>query len=199
MPNLALSNMALSNLALSNMALSNLALSNLALSNLAAKPLSRDRQTLSRRAPSQDNSHPHFGPAYALGADRNNTKSSVKRAPECPKRESNERAITKEKEKKRNSIQQDPSNPSSSYFLTDLEQLDANVSQRDGRRKPLLASYRHKCLLPESLPNKGTKKGTKGNYLNAYTQAWQVHPHRHREHVARATPDSKRLLYTSPF
>ena len=171
----------------------------MALSNLAAKPLSSDRQTLSRRAPSQDNTHPRFGPAYASGANRNKRKSSVKGAPESPQRESNERAIRKGKEKKRNRIRQDPSTPSSSYSLTNLDRLDANVSLRDGLRKALLASSRHKCLLPESLHNNGKKKGTKGNRLNAYTRDRRVRPHRHQQHAPRATPDSKRPLYTPPF
>ena len=135
---------------------------NLALSKLAAKPLSRDRQTLSRRAPSQDNPHPRFGPAYASGANRNKRKSLLEGARESPQRESNEGAITKGKEKKRHRIRQDPSTPSSSYSQTDLERLDPNVSSRDGLRKPLLASSKHKCLLPESSHNKGKKREQRG-------------------------------------
>ena len=74
----------------------------------------------------------------------------------------------KTKQNKRNRIRQDPSTPSSSYSPTNLERLDANVSSRDGLRKPLLTSSRHKCLLPESSHDeeqrekKKKKKKTRG-------------------------------------
>ena len=91
----------------------------------------------------------------------------------------------KTKENKRNRIRQDPSTPSSSYSPTDLERLDANVSSRDGLRKPLLTSYRHKCLLPESphdeeqreKKKKKKKKKNKGGTASMRTLGTGGSPH----------------------
>ena len=61
----------------------------------------------------------------------------------------------RQKENKRNRIRQDPSTPASFSSPTDFERLNANVSSRDGLRKPLLTSSGHKCPPSESSRDKG--------------------------------------------
>ena len=43
-----------------------------------------------------------------------------------------------------------PTTSATSSSPTDLERLDANVSSKDGLRKPQLTPTRHECLPPES-------------------------------------------------
>ena len=90
----------------------------------------------------------------------------------------------RQKEDKRNRIRQDPTTSALSSSPTDLERLDANVSSRDGLRKPLLTSSGHKC--PPSESSRDKRKPC----LNTGTthRDRQIRPHRHKQHAPRATP-----------
>ena len=103
---------------------------NLALLTRAAKPLSSDRQTCPGELHPKE-TPPPFWTFHVSGANRN----------------------------KRNRIRTVPTKTTpSSSSPTDLERLDANVSSKDGLRKPLLTSSRHKCPLPKSSRYKRNNK-----------------------------------------
>ena len=100
---------------------------------------------------------------------KHNKRNPVKGAPASPynkteKRPCDNQGKTKERQKEKNKEKQmkdkrktketvsgrSPSTSASSSSPTDLERLNANVSSRDGLRKPQLTSTRHECLPPES-------------------------------------------------
>ena len=96
-----------------------------------------------------------------------------------------------QKENIRNHIRRNPTTPATSSSPTDLERLNANVSSRDGLRKPLLSSYKHKCSPPESwrdkrnLPQHSTIQLGPGDPPTQRTHNTLFQPH----------PDSSTLPY----
>ena len=77
---------------------------------------------------------------------RKSWKKQRKPTKEKQQRKTKER----QKEDKRNRIWQVSTTSASSSSSTDCERLNANVSSRDGLRKPQLTSTRHECPRPES-------------------------------------------------
>ena len=90
----------------------------------------------------------------------------------------------RQRENIRNRIWQVPTTPASSSSPTDLERLNANVSSRDGLRKPPLTSTRHECPAPESLTRQMKP------CLNTGTQTLGPAdpPTQRKQHAPRATP-----------
>ena len=97
----------------------------------------------------------------------------------------------RQREDKGNRIRQDPTTSASSSSPTDLERLDANVSSRDGLRKPPLTSSGHKCPPSESLRDK------RKPCLNTGTTHWdrQIRPHSPNNTLPEPPPDSSPLPY----
>ena len=98
----------------------------------------------------------------------------------------------RQREDKRNRIRQDPTTAALSSSPTDVERLDANVSSRDGLRKPPLPSSGHKC--PPSESSRDKRKPC----LNTGTTHWdrQIRPHSHDKHAPRATPRFQSTSFT---
>ena len=135
--------------------------------------------------------HPRCGAFLSNGGQPQQKKSS-ERGTSIPTNKSNEcakikggqkkeqRKNKKEKQKKNKRKTKEtvsgrsPTTSASSSSPTDVERLNANVSSRDGLRKPQLTSTRHEWLPPESCHYKRKPASVQNNKLRDR----QIRPHR---------------------